>query len=60
LPESPVSLAHGGVAPHIIVRSSRLRLAEFESHAAKKRLLQHYSPVADIDQLFDHLVGDRQ
>jgi hypothetical protein len=35
LPESPVSLTHGGVVPHIIIRSSRLRLGEFESHAAK-------------------------
>jgi hypothetical protein len=30
-----VSLAHGGVAPHIIIRSSRLRLGEFEAPAAK-------------------------
>jgi hypothetical protein len=34
-------------ASHIIVRSSRLRLAEFESHAAK-RLLQHYWRKADL------------
>jgi hypothetical protein len=41
LPESPVRLARGGVVPHIILRSSRLRLGEFEAHAAK-RLLQRY------------------
>ena len=45
LPESPVSLTHGGVVPHIIIRSSRLRLGEFESHAAK-RLLQHYRSIS--------------
>jgi hypothetical protein len=41
LPESLVSLARGGVAPHIIIRSPRVRPAEFESCAAE-RLLQHY------------------
>ena len=45
--ESPVSLAHGGVAPHIIFRSPRLRLGEFKSHPAK-RLLQHYPRRTDI------------
>jgi hypothetical protein len=46
LPESPVSLSHGGVVPHIIIQSLRLRLGEFESHAAK-RLLQQNLPEAD-------------
>jgi hypothetical protein len=41
LPESPVSLTHGGVIPHITFRSPRLRLGELESHPAK-RLLQQY------------------
>jgi hypothetical protein len=36
LPESPVSLTHGGVVPHIIIRSSRLRLGEFEFPCRKK------------------------
>jgi hypothetical protein len=49
LPESPVSLADGGVVPHMIIRSSPLRLGEFGSHAAK-RLLQHYRREADIGQ----------
>src|ERR1700704_5609606 len=49
LAESPVSLAHGGVVPHIIIRSSRLRLGEFES-PAEKRLLQHYLPIADVER----------
>jgi uncharacterized protein (DUF1330 family) len=35
-----LSLAHRGVVPHIIIRSSRLRLGEFESPATKG-LLQH-------------------
>jgi hypothetical protein len=35
LPESPVSLSHGRVVPHVIIRSSHLWLGEFESHAAK-------------------------
>src|SRR5216683_420805 len=52
LPESPVSLTHGGVVPHIIIRSSRLRLGEFESHAAK-RLLQHYLPKANLAEYRD-------
>src|SRR6266436_3101128 len=53
LPESPVSLTYGGVVPHIIIRSSRLRLGEFESHAAK-RLLQHYLPKqADLAEYLD-------
>jgi hypothetical protein len=30
LAESPVSLAHGGVVAHTIIRSSRLRIGEFE------------------------------
>ena len=46
-PKSPVSLSYGDVVPHIIIRSSRLRHGEFESHAAK-RLLQHYLPIPDL------------
>ena len=34
--ESPVSLVHGGVVPHIIFQSPRLQLEEFESPALKK------------------------
>jgi hypothetical protein len=52
LPESPVSLARGGVAPYMIIRSSRLRLGEFEPHAAK-RLLQHYRHFSDLIGLAD-------
>ena len=36
-----MSLAHDDVVPHIIIQSSRLRLGEFETHAAKG-VLQHY------------------
>jgi hypothetical protein len=36
-----VSLAHGDVVPHAVIQSPRLRLGEFETHAAK-RLLQQY------------------
>jgi hypothetical protein len=42
-----VSFAHSNVVPHIAIPSSRLRLAEFETVAAK-RLLQHYRHKADM------------
>jgi hypothetical protein len=48
LPESPVSLARGGVVPHIIIRSPRLRLGEFEAHVLK-RLLQHDLHEPEVD-----------
>jgi hypothetical protein len=44
--ESSVSLAHGGVVPHIIFQSPRLRPGEFESRPAK-RLLQEYRRKAE-------------
>jgi hypothetical protein len=43
----PVSLAHGGVVPHIVIRSWRLRLGKIVSHAPK-RLLQHYLPEVEV------------
>jgi hypothetical protein len=51
-----VSLSHGGVVPHIIIQSSRLRLGEFESHAAKRLLQQNplnngHSPKGRLRQL---------
>ena len=45
---SPVSLAPGGVVPHIIIRSPRLRLGEFEAHVLK-RLLQHDLHEPEVD-----------
>src|SRR6476659_11088533 len=47
LSESPVSLEPDSVVPHVIIRSSRLWLQEFESRAAK-RLLQHYRHFSDM------------
>jgi hypothetical protein len=40
-------------SPHIIIRSSRLRLGEFES-PAEKRLLQHYPPKAAVHNFICH------
>jgi hypothetical protein len=45
LPESPASLVHVDVVPQIAIQSSRLRLGEFETHAANG-LLQHHPPVS--------------
>ena len=45
--ESPVSLVHGGVVPHIIFQSPRLQLEEFESQPSK-RLLQQYLHISDM------------
>jgi hypothetical protein len=36
LSESPASLSRGKAVPHIVIRSSGLRLGEFESHAVKR------------------------
>jgi hypothetical protein len=47
--EIACELAHGGVVPHIIVRSSRLRFGKFATHAAK-RLLQQYPPTSERRQ----------
>src|SRR3982075_2695441 len=50
LRESPVSLARGDLAPHIIIQSPRIRDREFESHL-QKRLLQQNLPLDDIGRL---------
>ncbi len=56
LPRSPVSLSSSDEAPHIFTRKARLRLGE-TSISCAKRVLQQNLPIADIDRLFDHLVG---
>jgi hypothetical protein len=50
LPESPVSLAHGDVVPHIIIRSSRLG-PENLSPMPKKNFCNTIGPKADATAL---------
>jgi hypothetical protein len=59
LPKSPMSLARGDEVPQIITPTTYQQSSEFLTPSAK-RLLQQYLPISEVNDSFDHLVGERQ